>query len=95
VAVAVPVPGLGLLSYRVPEGVPMPPKGARVLTPLGNRSSIVSFATDPAREPAKHFAAAGVEVSVRDAGRQVRVSPALFNTADDIDRFLESVKPLV
>jgi hypothetical protein len=24
--------------------------GARVLTPLGNRSSIVSFAVDPARE---------------------------------------------
>jgi selenocysteine lyase/cysteine desulfurase len=70
-------------------------RGARVLTPLGNRSSIVSFATDPAREPAKHFAAAGVEVSVRDAGRQVRVSPALYNMADDIDRCLESVKPLV
>jgi len=69
--------------------------GARVLTPLGNRSSIVSFGTEPALEPAAHFARAGVEVSVREGGRQVRVSPALFNTSDDIDRFLAAARPLV
>jgi len=34
--VAVPVPGLGLLSYRAPR--PVPPKGARVTVPLGTRS---------------------------------------------------------
>jgi primosomal protein N' (replication factor Y) (superfamily II helicase) len=38
VGVAVPVPGLGLLSYRVPAGMPIPPKGARVTVPLGSRS---------------------------------------------------------
>lgn len=69
--------------------------GARVHTPLGNRSSIVSFATAPERNPAPHFSNAGVEVSVRDAGRQVRVSPALFNTTDDIDRFLAVARTLV
>ncbi len=37
IAVAVPVPGLGLLSYRV-RGRPVPPKGARVLVPLGART---------------------------------------------------------
>lgn len=69
--------------------------GARVHTPLGNRSSIVSFATAPERDPAAHFSKAGVDVSVRDGGRQVRVSPALFNTSDDIDRFLAVAGPLV
>src|SRR6185503_16887064 len=34
---AVPVPQLGLLTYRVPEGVPKPAVGARVIVPLGSR----------------------------------------------------------
>jgi primosomal protein N' (replication factor Y) (superfamily II helicase) len=38
VAVGVPVPGLGLLSYGLPEGVAWPPKGARVNVPLGART---------------------------------------------------------
>ena len=36
-AVAVPVPGLGPLTYLVPDGLPDPPVGARVLVPLGSR----------------------------------------------------------
>ncbi len=36
--VAVPVPGLGALTYSVPDGLPDPPIGARVLVPLGNRT---------------------------------------------------------
>jgi primosomal protein N' (replication factor Y) len=35
--VAVPVPNLGLLTYRVPEGLPRPVVGSRVVVPLGNR----------------------------------------------------------
>ena len=70
-------------------------QGARVLTPAGNRSSIVSFAVDPAREAARHFAAAGIDVTVREAGRMVRVSPALYNSTTDIDRCLEVAGPLV
>jgi primosomal protein N' (replication factor Y) len=38
VSVAVPVPALGLLTYRVPEGQPMPAAGARVVVPLGKRT---------------------------------------------------------
>jgi primosomal protein N' (replication factor Y) len=38
VSVAVPVPALDLLTYRVPESVPMPVAGVRVVVPLGNRT---------------------------------------------------------
>ena len=37
VQVAVPVPGLDLLTYAVPEGMESPAVGARVLVPLGSR----------------------------------------------------------
>jgi len=37
IRVAVPVPQLGLLTYRVPEGLPRPAVGARVVVPLGPR----------------------------------------------------------
>jgi primosomal protein N' (replication factor Y) (superfamily II helicase) len=37
IAVAVPVPGLGPLTYDVPDSFPLPPVGARVLVPLGKR----------------------------------------------------------
>jgi primosomal protein N' len=38
IAVAVPVPGLGALTYAVPDGFPDPPIGARILVPLGSRT---------------------------------------------------------
>jgi primosomal protein N' (replication factor Y) len=38
VSVAVPVPQLDLLTYRVPAGSPPPPVGARVVVPLGSRA---------------------------------------------------------
>jgi len=38
VSVAVPVPALGLLTYRVPAGHAMPMAGARVIVPLGKRT---------------------------------------------------------
>ncbi len=37
VRVAVPVPALDSLTYSLPDAVPDPPVGARVLVPLGNR----------------------------------------------------------
>jgi len=40
VAVAVPVPGLALLSYRVPMSLAMPMKGVRVEVPVGSRTLI-------------------------------------------------------
>ena len=37
VSVAVPVPAVDALTYRVPDPIPMPVPGARVLVPLGTR----------------------------------------------------------
>ena len=37
VSVAVPVPALDLLTYRIPDESPIPPAGARVVVPLGPR----------------------------------------------------------
>ncbi|MGE0041752.1 MAG: primosomal protein N' [Vicinamibacterales bacterium] len=37
-AVAVPVPALDLLTYRLPDGLPTPVPGARVVVPLGRRT---------------------------------------------------------
>jgi primosomal protein N' (replication factor Y) len=37
VSVAVPVPQLDALTYRVPDGIPVPPAGARVRVPIGTR----------------------------------------------------------
>jgi selenocysteine lyase/cysteine desulfurase len=38
--------------------------------------------------------AAGIDVSYRENGTQVRVSPALFNVREDIDSFLKALDPL-
>ncbi len=38
IRVAVPVPALDLLTYRVPDGIAVPPAGARVVVPLGART---------------------------------------------------------
>jgi primosomal protein N' (replication factor Y) len=38
IRVAVPVPGLDLLTYRVPDDISAPPVGARVVVPVGSRS---------------------------------------------------------
>jgi primosomal protein N' (replication factor Y) len=46
VAVGVPVPGLGRLTYRVPDPLPLPPKGARVTVPLGGRT-VMGCVIDP------------------------------------------------
>ena len=35
--VAVPVPSIGALTYQVPDNLPIPVPGARVLVPLGTR----------------------------------------------------------
>jgi primosomal protein N' (replication factor Y) len=49
IAVAVPVPALDLLTYRVPAGQPLPRAGARVVVPLGSRTltGIVVGGTPP------------------------------------------------
>ena len=70
-------------------------QGWRLFTPEGNRSSIVTFYLD--RDPGAAraaFDAAQIDVTVRDSVKQVRVSPALFNTSGEIARFLEVTKRL-
>lgn len=67
--------------------------GFRSFTPPANRSSIVSVHLD--RNQARARAVldkAGVQVSFREKGSQLRVSAALFNTRAEIRQFLESAK---
>ena len=69
-------------------------QGHRMFTPPGNRSSIVTFyCNKPATDVRPAFAAANIEVTVR--GGQVRVAPALFNNADEIERCLDVTRRLL
>ena len=69
-------------------------QGYRMFTPPENRSSIVTFyITKPAEAFRAAFNAAKTDVTVRNG--QIRVSPALFNNADEIDHFLGITKKLV
>ncbi len=75
------------LAHRLQHGLRT--LGFDVTTPEGNRSSIVAFRINKAPEAvARHLADRKTQVSVREHGTQIRVSPALFNTDADIDRFL-------
>jgi selenocysteine lyase/cysteine desulfurase len=63
--------------------------GLDVLTPEATRSPIVAFrARGDAAAARKIVQSADVKASFRENGSQIRVSPALFNTEQDIDRFL-------
>ena len=67
--------------------------GFRLLTPADNRSSIVSVHLDRNQARAREVLDKnGVQVSFREKGTQIRVSPALFNTRDEIRRFLDHAK---
>jgi selenocysteine lyase/cysteine desulfurase len=70
-------------------------RGIDVLTPEGNQSSIVAFRNpaDPAGTRAV-LDSVRAQVSLRQGGAQIRVSPALFNTSDDIRRFLDVASEL-
>jgi selenocysteine lyase/cysteine desulfurase len=80
------------LARRLQDGLAR--QGHRLFTPMGNRSSIVTFyTTKPEADVRTVFQTAKVEVTVRTG--MVRVSPALFNNTDDVDRCLEVTKRLV
>ena len=80
------------LARRLQEGLVR--QGHRMFTPPGNRSSIVTFyTTKPEADVRSAFQAAKVEVTVRTT--MVRVSAALFNNTDDVDRCLDVTKRLV
>jgi selenocysteine lyase/cysteine desulfurase len=80
------------LAQQLHEGLMK--QGHKVSTPPGNRSSIVTFrCARPAADARAAFQAANIEVTLR--GGQVRVAPALFNNADEIERCLEVTKQLL
>lgn len=80
------------LARRLQEGLDR--QGHRLFTPLGNRSAIVTFyTTKEAALVQAAFQGANIAVTVRNG--MVRVSPALFNNNDDIDRCLEVTRRLV
>jgi selenocysteine lyase/cysteine desulfurase len=67
--------------------------GFRVLTPPDNGSSIVSMHLEKNQARARELLdKSNVQVSFREQGSQIRVSPALFNTRDEIRRFLDHAK---
>jgi selenocysteine lyase/cysteine desulfurase len=79
------------LAQRLYDGLSR--QGHRLFTPPGNRSSIVTLYTaKPMADVRTAFGAQNVDVTVRDG--QIRIAPALFNTADEIDRCLEVTKSL-
>ena len=81
------------LAHRLQRGLRT--LGFDVTTPEGNRSSIVAFrVSKPADAIARHLADTKTQVSVRENATQIRVSPALFNTSADIDRFLSVAEGL-
>ena len=80
------------LAQRLQQGLTA--QGHRLFTPLGNRSAIVTFYTTKEQaEVQAAFQAANVNVTVRNG--MVRVSAALFNNAEEIDRCLEVTKRLL
>jgi selenocysteine lyase/cysteine desulfurase len=79
------------LAHELREGLLA--LGFRLFTPAGNGSSIVSFHLGDNRTRARDvLQRAGIQVSFREGGAQVRVSPALFNTRGEIRQFLETAK---
>jgi len=80
VAVGVPVPGLGRLTYRVPDGQAVPPKGARVNVPLGGRMVMGCVIEPHALMPAFAFPAAAGKPeggTLRDIGEVLDTDPYL------------------
>jgi selenocysteine lyase/cysteine desulfurase len=80
------------LARQLHEGLVR--QGHKVSTPAGNRSSIVTFARSMRVPDVRAaFQRRNIQVTVR--GGQVRVAPALFNNADDIEKCLDVTKHLV
>ena len=80
------------LAQRLHKGLVA--QGHQMLTPAGNRSSIMTLkCNQPVAEARAAFQAEKIEVTVRDG--QIRIAAALFNNADEIDKCLDVTKRLV
>jgi selenocysteine lyase/cysteine desulfurase len=80
------------LAQQLYEGLVK--QGQKLLTPPGNRSSIVAFQCGrPVAATRAAFQAGNIEVTARNG--MVRIAPALFNNADEIEKCLDVTKQLV
>ena len=77
VTVAVPVPALSALSYRVPDGMPPPPVGGRVRVPLGRRVVTGCVVPDPDRPDRGDPGSGSVTVELRDLLESLDEDPYL------------------
>ncbi|MBI3263674.1 MAG: primosomal protein N' [Acidobacteria bacterium] len=88
VSVAVPVPFLNLLTYRIPEGMNPPTRGARVLVPLGSRmvTGVVIDGphADPLDDRGGDSAEAGREHDFKDLVRVLDDGPFLPQEVVDL-----------
>jgi selenocysteine lyase/cysteine desulfurase len=69
-------------------------QGKKLFTPINNESPIVTCFLENPSAAATAFSAAMIDVTVREKEKQVRVSPALFNTANEVGKFLDMLKRL-
>src|SRR3569832_755494 len=75
VSVAVPVPFLDALTYRVPDGLAMPLPGARVLVPVGNRTVTGCVVQTGVAPPAPNDKAAEGEPALKSLVELVDAEP--------------------
>lgn len=76
------------LAHALREGLAA--LGLRLFTPPANDASIVTVVLDRNQERAREVLTGGnVQVTIRERGSHIRISPALFNTRDEIRRFLD------
>ncbi len=67
--------------------------GKEIWTPEGNESPVVSFAQDGAVKLAEKLKKGKIKVTGREAhGGHMRVSSHFYNTREDIDKLMESIK---
>jgi selenocysteine lyase/cysteine desulfurase len=70
-------------------------RGFQVVTPEGNRSSIVAFVNPKDPETVTRlFDREKIRVSLRENGTQIRAGVALFNNASEIEHFLKIAEEL-
>ena len=82
------------LAHELREGLGA--LGLRLFTPPDNRASIVTVVLDRNQERAREvLTSSGVQVSIRERGSHIRISPALFNTRGEIRRFLDLARQFV
>jgi selenocysteine lyase/cysteine desulfurase len=68
----------------------LPRLGFAPLTPRETRSPIVTFVVDDPKTVARRLAAANVEVKL--AQHYMRISPSVYNDAQDVDRLLDALR---